>query len=587
MLRVLHPPSHDTTTTSTSRTTTIGGGENMSINEALQRVAVWRIRASRRLPHAIESTYALASLLYQDTTWTPSPHDTTTTTTTVISSCSLHLSLGYASAIVRTLNGLVDGLQQSRTTAASVTHLSSLLGIPSWLVHIRHQVTHNQLESLSVLQTAAQTLLQYLQNNYWQPLQDEWYQQQDKIQQVLHDYDTCSLQTIATQSSQQAPSLVAPEDTNNDDDDDQSSSTSSTSSRELERGLRERRRIGSSLNSFALLGQSKVKVKPNKPTETKKRTNLAKKIKTTKGSLSSSCTACAKKLTRLAIPMDVIHDVLLQHLVGTNDKIEGVLIPPLSIPASQQGFATIQQQYKPLLLACGRVWPGFVPRLWVHLIDALISTELSQTALSLDKSLRRTNSRLQDNMALQRCIFFLATWARALISPEFVGQWEGSPNRKVLADDSQILVTTLQRLGYPLHSVVDKCLEHATATKGSRKSLQLGESLQGLLGQEYVPHFGLRKPTRDTTVSSLEPPPMASSPEESTLTNDMTLEAMERLLADTEHPSEEPSMPREESDSTNLDRETENNLAWHRCKTWDACAIGTLPGEPGREIKFY
>jgi hypothetical protein len=92
------------------------------LGQALERVAVWRIRV-HQLPHAIESTASLAQILWREQ----------------VEGCSQNeLKLALAMAIVRSINGLADVLQQQRATAASVAHLSSLLGIPDWLVQVRY-----------------------------------------------------------------------------------------------------------------------------------------------------------------------------------------------------------------------------------------------------------------------------------------------------------------------------------------------------------------------------------------------------------------------------------------------------------------
>jgi ribosomal biogenesis protein LAS1 len=70
------------------------------------------------------------------------------------------------------VNGLVDPSQQSYY-ADSVLSLALKIGIPAWIVEIRHDATHNALPPLAVLRNAAAQMLQWLGVNYWQ-------------QQILH-----------------------------------------------------------------------------------------------------------------------------------------------------------------------------------------------------------------------------------------------------------------------------------------------------------------------------------------------------------------------------------------------------------------
>jgi hypothetical protein len=120
--------------------------DSQELQQALERVAVWRAR-SQRLPHAIDSSVALAQVL-----WREHCCDTSASSTT-------ELRLSYASAVIRSINGLADALDQDRAVATSVAQRSNLIGIPNWLVEIRHRATHNELPSLAVLRMAATTLL--------------------------------------------------------------------------------------------------------------------------------------------------------------------------------------------------------------------------------------------------------------------------------------------------------------------------------------------------------------------------------------------------------------------------------------------
>jgi Las1-like len=137
-------------------------GLQRQVQEALERVEVWRLRCGGPgfVPHSVESTHALAACLCEDRY----PSGPTLSDAT--------LALMYASAVTRTVNGLTDVLQQSRAVAASVAHLGRLLGLPAWIIDIRHQATHNAMPSLPILRTAAQTLLSYLDQVYWTPLRN-------------------------------------------------------------------------------------------------------------------------------------------------------------------------------------------------------------------------------------------------------------------------------------------------------------------------------------------------------------------------------------------------------------------------------
>lgn len=64
------------------------------------------------------------------------------------------------------MNGVADSAQKGRV-ASSVAHLAHQAGIPRILVDIRHESTHNELPSLSVLRVAATQALEWLRTKYW------------------------------------------------------------------------------------------------------------------------------------------------------------------------------------------------------------------------------------------------------------------------------------------------------------------------------------------------------------------------------------------------------------------------------------
>ena len=52
--------------------------------------------------------------------------------------------------------------------ARSVHSVAEELGIPDWLVDLRHDATHSSLPATDVLHAAADTALAWLKENYWE-----------------------------------------------------------------------------------------------------------------------------------------------------------------------------------------------------------------------------------------------------------------------------------------------------------------------------------------------------------------------------------------------------------------------------------
>ncbi|KAJ7770825.1 Las1-like-domain-containing protein [Mycena maculata] len=120
---------------------------------AINRLSAWK--AITPLPHALESTLALLCALVQDTSASPPLS---------------HLSLrhSYAAAIIRLVNGLVDPLQLG-AYARSIASIANQLGLPPWLVELRHAATHEDLPSLELLRQAARESMAWLLHNYFLP----------------------------------------------------------------------------------------------------------------------------------------------------------------------------------------------------------------------------------------------------------------------------------------------------------------------------------------------------------------------------------------------------------------------------------
>ena len=94
------------------------------------------------LPHALESLLSILVAVQQDNASGTGP------------SCSLSLRQSYATALIRLVNGLVDPLQAG-TYARSILSIAAQIGLPAWLVELRHAATHEDLPSLELLRDGA------------------------------------------------------------------------------------------------------------------------------------------------------------------------------------------------------------------------------------------------------------------------------------------------------------------------------------------------------------------------------------------------------------------------------------------------
>jgi ribosomal biogenesis protein LAS1 len=104
------------------------------------KLSAWKFMMP--LPHALESLLSLLVAIRQDN---PSG---------IGLSSSLSLRQSYATAIIRLVNGLVDPLQMG-TYARSIQSIATQIGLPAWLVELRHAATHEDLPSLELLRDGA------------------------------------------------------------------------------------------------------------------------------------------------------------------------------------------------------------------------------------------------------------------------------------------------------------------------------------------------------------------------------------------------------------------------------------------------
>ncbi|KAF9123468.1 rRNA-processing protein las1 [Linnemannia schmuckeri] len=119
---------------------------------AIRRVKAWEARG--KLPHAIDSTAAFMQVVVRDWTQTCSDQD---------------LRHMYSMVFIRFVNGYVDAFQSSKS-AKSIAYLAvEKVGMPIWFVELRHTATHDYLPSLTILRSATNQALAWINDNYWMP----------------------------------------------------------------------------------------------------------------------------------------------------------------------------------------------------------------------------------------------------------------------------------------------------------------------------------------------------------------------------------------------------------------------------------
>eukprot|EP00980_Cylindrotheca_fusiformis_P028379 scaffold22596_cov131-Cylindrotheca_fusiformis.AAC.8 len=562
----------------------VESGAVMAVEEAFQTVAVWKARsnAMEGLPHAVESTFHLAHVYWRDNI---DPNSSMSIT---------ELRLSYSSAIVRTINGFADTLQQQRFAASSVSLLCAQLGIPAWIVDIRHEASHNVLPTLSVLRLATSTLIAFLKNEFWIPTCPNWSDSDGenassttlsatnasekddttlKAIDYLLEYKKRATAFFSSSSEEGAsatsaqgqnaakanvtkPGLTTLEfdplfgDGSSDDDDDWEDPLL---------GNVWGSSIGTNSNRFALLEPPKGKPKAQAVEKTKKKPIVPPTQKKKAG--EKYPIDYAKDFVTAISPQEGYATAVMFLVwggIGGSPSGRGVLIPgsATSFPANTRGITKSWQRYSPLLQVLGRLWPGFCSCLLVHLVDFVVAIEESVVE----------NQSLDAGSA--RKLFFLSSWIRfclsqqfiATIDPEFVSKTSNKKNGPIeltLAERHY-----LEKLGYPLNALCDRCNQYTGDSDFRRTSHDVLQSIEEILGEKRVQFFGLGattvcgptattverpieesanasplQPKTDSTCEAQEAQQRLSS---STMGEaKMSLDEIERLLLDEEEPSKE------------------------------------------------
>lgn len=122
----------------------------------LRLVHIWRCRGS--LPAAVESTAQLveAKLLDLGTDSSRRMWQSAESTRMIL-----------ALAVLRAVNIVVEPNQQGYY-AIPVAQLADKVGLPGWIVELRHDATHRHLPTLALLRSASQFLLEWFSQNYWE-----------------------------------------------------------------------------------------------------------------------------------------------------------------------------------------------------------------------------------------------------------------------------------------------------------------------------------------------------------------------------------------------------------------------------------
>jgi ribosomal biogenesis protein LAS1 len=543
------------------------------LKHALHTVSMWKARSEHgRIPHSMDTTFVLAQAAWRDAQ--SSSAAAAAAADALFAPSSVELRMSYATAILRGVNGLADALQQNRAYAASVSSLCEQMGLPTWLVDVRHEAAHNDLPSLPVLRLAAITFLGYLEERYWVPLANARWEAREAAVQLLLKYKAASKNNGPTV-------ITAPDSREENVEADDSVESSSEESQADDRFGVWGEIMGTNHNRFAVLFQTTTPSETTKPKKKRKKdTSKRAEKRPEPQNKAISALHFARQFVR-DVPIDIGHHVALSFLVwggiGDAPTGRGALIPgsAAAFPDCEGGTQKIRQQYEPLLLMLCKAWPGFTHALLVHLCDHVVSIEASAAGEVLDAG-------------SERKLYFLTSWIRFLLSKQFHVHFDTSItfhsknnlSKKAASSwamdegdfmESPASYSVLCQAGLPLNSLCDRFAD-ASESGHRRHSHALAVMFNGILGVERVPTAGMSAGDDSharTDFALLEAP----------TTDNLSLAEMELVLSNGAG-QDSAKEKGQTTETAGMNVPSNVKSVWTKCQSWDACAIGSLPGHP-------
>lgn len=639
-----HNPSTYTAHVYASQSSPLGltKDEYSRLHAALRRITLWRGRCDRggRLPHAIDVTAGLAGVLLMDAERSRdasnincSVNHSETMLYNQSGSFSLyHLRNSYSTLLLRSVNGLADTYRhQKKSALLSVAHCCSLAGLPLWIVDIRHDASHNDLPSLGVCRIGALESLKFWKGRYWDAMNEKVmgdgrddgkseivdspssegpelgihtlalvclmrYQKavdveaverqkvlrNKKMKQEKKKYDRYNHWQLFSLGDTKQMEVVSDEIILLPSDENHNGKAKEDESSTKKQKMEENKL----LNPWWILDDSKPKKKrerkvPDDEMNSNKST-ISDAVEKGKALSAANTTPssrdCASELIK-KIPMDVLFSTTLQFLVWStavsspdeNDiasrhtELKGPALlyyKTSSVPVSEMEIEDVFEEsrvsYEPLIVSIAGSYPGFFVSLFVNLIDSILCLDNEMKTQRMQASTRAPNNDYLNEMEWNlRC---LSMWSRYIMTREF----QMHLDRSVAITDPIINTTTNQVILEPIDL---KKKGRRKWTPREQHFMQCPLPYQ-MLRDNNVPlnsvcdrlvlHLGSMDSVRDKNAKDVV---------------EELIRFFERILGNNR-------VLFSMSEST-LDSHVQSDVTpWVLCKSWDACAIGTMPGFP-------
>ncbi|XP_031449810.1 ribosomal biogenesis protein LAS1L isoform X3 [Phasianus colchicus] len=125
-------------------------GDSRLQQEALDRVSAWKSRYGPKMPLAVDCTAELIRCKALDSSGKLRSHE---------------LILSYGLALVRFVNLITE--RKQKMVSVPLRKLAIEVGIPTWVVDLRHELTHGKLPRLALCRKGCDVVLDWLRKTYW------------------------------------------------------------------------------------------------------------------------------------------------------------------------------------------------------------------------------------------------------------------------------------------------------------------------------------------------------------------------------------------------------------------------------------
>ncbi len=469
----------------------------------IEKITHWRARATNgRLPHSVDISASIAEIILSDALSLSS--ESQSATSTVATNANVR-KLSYASAIIRGVNGIADSIQKNRAAGgSSVAHLCSRIGLPNWIVDLRHDAAHNELPSLVPLRLAAKTLLGFLMEKYWSVLEGWRISWRDEGVALLVECK-CQCKTLDRIKDKQVEMEMEVE---------QSQAQANEEGEEEDDGDEDSTEDGNFYGAYSIFmeASTKSKKKIKQASRAPKHSQLQSQSQPQppqQKALSRTVRQCLTEFIN-NIPIDTGLPLITQYLIfggiGDAPQGRGILIPGSpSLKENISSVRKIRERYSLILLTVASKWPGFVHMLFVNMVDLMISLDGSVGVVRSKENVTGTShdgtvqdlDPDQEDVGKNRKLFFLKYWIQYLLSNEFYCflqwhdvVWKGSKNMRerprerwsedlLLHMESSAPLDVLKRVRLPLNSACDRFSEG-----DSEIMMEMTVLLEGILGKE-------------------------------------------------------------------------------------------------------